>query len=181
MVLIGPLSSEKSMSLLPKAWKEKLELLAGGVKDEAAVSMALRQANIRDKVIQTGKLPFERLVSVLSLADIFAMPNIKMHGDMEGFGLVALEASLRGALVLASAIDGIPDAIQDGKNGYLLPSADASTWISTLKALLSEQATLKQQAAKFTQFTLSNYSWEKMGQGYIDVFAEVIAGTKTKV
>jgi glycosyltransferase involved in cell wall biosynthesis len=48
------------------------------------------------------------------------MPNIPVSGDMEGFGLTALEASASGSLVVASDLEGISDAIRDGKNGFLI-------------------------------------------------------------
>lgn len=51
-------------------------------------------------------------------------PTFLIPGDVEGFGLVALEASMRGTYILASGIDGITDAVIN-KNGTLLPAGDA--------------------------------------------------------
>jgi glycosyltransferase involved in cell wall biosynthesis len=76
---------------------------------------------LRIRIKHLGRLPFEEIVTILKHADAFVMPNIKVDGDMEGFGLVCLEACLCGATVYASDIDGIPDAIHQGKNGFLLP------------------------------------------------------------
>jgi hypothetical protein len=48
------------------------------------------------------------------------MPNIRVPGDAEGFGLVALEAVVCGTAVLAADLEGITEAIQHGKNGLLV-------------------------------------------------------------
>ncbi|MDR1601380.1 MAG: glycosyltransferase [Tannerella sp.] len=64
-----------------------------------------------------------RVVFFCDKVDAFLMPNIPVEGDMEGFGLVCLEASACGTLVFAADIDGIPDAVRNGKNGFLLPPA----------------------------------------------------------
>lgn len=178
VVMIGPLSPPKKESLLgklvPKSIKDQITLMKGGLNDEAAIRELLKDDKYKNKVIQTGKLPFDFLLGMLYLSDLFAMPNIKMAGDAEGFGLVALEASLCQTVVLASRLEGITEAIQDQKNGYLLPSADAAIWIKTINDILKNPTLLKTKGQEFQQFTLENYGWKKMAAGYVDVFEQVI-------
>jgi len=102
------------------------------------------------------------------------MSNVKMWGDAEGFGLVALEASLCKAVVLASNLEGIPEAIQDEKNGFLLPSKNIEVWEEKIKSLLANRDQLEKYGEQFQRFTLENYSWEKMTKGYIEVFEKVL-------
>lgn len=177
VLMIGPLSEPKKKnvwnSLIPKSLKERIELLTGGVNDEAEIRELLQTDALRGRVIQTGKLPFNRLLSLLSLSDLFVMPNVKMEGDAEGFGLVALEASLCQTVVLASNLEGIPEAIQDQKNGYLLPSEDAEIWQKTIKEKLANTEQLAAEAKEFQQFTLENYGWKKMAEEYLEVFEKV--------
>lgn len=179
ILMIGPLSGPKKKSLwnflLPKSLKRRIELLTGGVNDEAEIRELLQSAALRGRVIQTGKLPFNRLLSLLSLSDLFVMPNVKMEGDAEGFGLVALEATLCQTVVLASNLEGIPEAIQDKKNGYLLPSADAAIWQKTITEKLGNTEKLTADAKTFQQFTLDNYGWKKMANEYLEVFEKVMA------
>lgn len=177
VLMIGPLSGPKKKSiwslLIPRALKDKIELLTGGVNDEAEIRSLLQNANLQGKVIQTGKLPFNRLLSLLSLSDLFVMPNVKMAGDAEGFGLVALEASLCETVVLASDLEGIPEAIQNGKNGYLLPSGDAEVWKKTIVEKLANSQLLAEEGKAFQQFTLHNYGWTKMANEYLEVFEKL--------
>jgi glycosyltransferase involved in cell wall biosynthesis len=177
VLMIGPLSGPKKKSLwsllVPKALKDKIELLTGGVNDEAEIRELLRNSNLQGRVIQTGKLPFNRLLSLLSLSDLFVMPNVKMTGDAEGFGLVALEASLCQTVVLASNLEGIPEAIQDGKNGYLLPSEDADVWKNTIIEKLADSEKIVVEGKAFQEFTLAHYGWGKMATEYLEVFEKV--------
>ncbi len=176
ILMIGPLSTPKRISwwsrLIPQALKNRIELLMGGLNDEAAIRDLLQQPELKNKVLQTGRLPYARLLSLLRLSDLFVMPNIKMEGDAEGFGLVALEASLCETVVLASNLEGIPEAIQDQKNGYLLPSANAPIWKERIEEILANPVLLEQKGQEFQSFTLANYSWQKMAKEYLEVFEQ---------
>lgn len=178
VVMVGPLSGNNKTplwkSLLPKSIAKQIELAQGGLSDEAAINKALQNPKIKNRVIQTGKLPFNEVLEILSMASLFAMPNVKRAGDAEGFGLVALEASLRNTVVLASHLEGIPEAIQHGKNGFLLPTADVNKWIDKIYELLESSNQLSQTEQEFKAFTLQNYGWEKMTREYVEVFEQVI-------
>lgn len=181
VLMVGPLSEPKPKSLwsrmIPTAFKERIELLFGGVNDEQTIRDLLKQPAYQNRVLQTGKVPFQQLLAFLQLADLFVMPNIKMEGDAEGFGLVALEASLCQTVVLASELEGIPEAIQNNKNGYLLPSKKENLWLETIEAMLSDSKRLDADGKRFQQFTLENYGWEKMTKGYLEVFKKIIQKT----
>ena len=98
------------------------------------------------------------------------MPNIKVLGDAEGFGLVALEASINSTPVLAAALEGITCAVIDGKNGFLVPPENSGAWIDKIHSLLAEGAALKEFAEKAKDYTITNYAWKRMVDGYVDVF-----------
>ncbi|MNY63359.1 D-inositol-3-phosphate glycosyltransferase [compost metagenome] len=103
------------------------------------------------------------------------MPNIKVAGDMEGFGLVCLEASICGATVFASDIEGISDAIIHQKNGVLLPPEQENCWISEIKNTLEHPSLLKNRSEEFQAYSLGNYSWDKMVRAYFNLFQSLIA------
>jgi len=102
------------------------------------------------------------------------MPNINVDGDMEGFGLVCLEASICGAPVFASDLEGISDAIVDQKNGFLLPTEDADRWIMQIKVALDDPSLLKNRSKEFQAYSLQHYSWEKMSKAYFYLFQHII-------
>ncbi|HNT27637.1 MAG TPA: glycosyltransferase family 4 protein, partial [bacterium] len=91
-------------------------------------------------------------------------------GDMEGFGLAALEAAICGLPVVASEIDGIVDAVQEGKNGFLLPPEEPELWAHRITGLLADPAGLRAAGEAAREFTKEHYSWERMVDGYEAVF-----------
>ncbi|WP_080905311.1 glycosyltransferase family 4 protein [Parabacteroides sp. Marseille-P3160] len=170
-----PTMQERLIELLPKSLREKALLFWGCFSDEKNLRGLLVQSlNIR----HLGHLSSSELKLLFRNADAFLMPNIHVEGDMEGFGLVCLEASVQGALVFASQIDGIPDAIQDGKNGFLLPPKDASAWTNKLDDFAQNTDAYKQYQSRFSQFTKDNYHWERMVDGYYEAFLKTINDDK---
>ncbi len=105
---------------------ENVHLALGGKGPESEI---IRQATV-DRAMETrvhclGLVAEEKLASLYSGGDLFIMPNIPVEGDMEGFGVVMLEAGLCGMPSVASRIEGIQDVISDGVNGYSVDALEA--------------------------------------------------------
>ncbi|MFH0725647.1 MAG: glycosyltransferase family 4 protein [Pseudomonadota bacterium] len=72
---------------------------------------------------------------VYDAADLFVMPNIRVAGQQEGFGLVLLEAGMHNIPVVASAIEGIPAAVRDGITGLLVKTETPEAFIRAIGAV----------------------------------------------
>ncbi len=176
LLIIGPYRPKRPFSdyllrLLPPSFRKQLELLFGMPSDEAALRVALKAPALQGRVEHVGKLPFNDILQIMSSANAFIMPNIPVSGDMEGFGLVCLEASLCGLPVFAANLEGITDAIQDQKNGWLLPAGDAAAWVTALTPLHEDPEMMHSFGAYARQHTLENFGWEKMALAYYVHFA----------
>jgi phosphatidylinositol alpha-1,6-mannosyltransferase len=90
-----------------------------------------------------GRVGSTQLAAMIQAADVVVMPNIETPEsvDVEGFGLAAIEATALGGRLLASAIDGLTDAVVDGVTGRQVPTGDAQAWIDATVAAL-DAATL---------------------------------------
>jgi phosphatidylinositol alpha-1,6-mannosyltransferase len=182
-LMVGPLNTnpgmgEKAINILPGTIRSKFQLMFGMATDVGAIKEALNNPFTKEKVHHMGKVSFFDLMQYLAIADVFVMPNIKVEGDAEGFGLVALEASLRGTPVVASGIEGITDAVRDGENGIQLPSGDSQKWINTLNTLLKDEEKLAKMSQSAIDSTLKNYGWDKMVREYLEVFEKLIDKVK---
>ena len=171
LLIIGPFQTRAAgaarwLPYVPGFLRRQIELFLGFPTDEAQLRPLLAQPNLQTKVKHLGKLPFADITQILTVSDAFIMPNIPIEGDMEGFGLVCLEACLCGTTVFAANIDGIPDAIQDGRNGRLLPAQNADAWAAALNALLENPARYALQAEAARAYTLEHFGWQKMVDGY---------------
>lgn len=85
-----------------------------------------------------GRISDDLRETVMRGADLFVQPNIAVPGDLEGFGLVTIEAALRGTPVVAADLEGLKDAVVDDATGILLPSGDAPRWAAELTRLLAD-------------------------------------------
>ena len=152
-------------------WND-LRLFLGAPTDEAELDELLETT---PGVYHLGRVSFEDLMSLYSLADLFVMPNIPVEGDQEGFGLVALEASVRGTWVVASGIEGITEAVIEGANGTLLPPEDPDRWVAKIRELLSmPQQELAEWGRRGQSYTTDHFSWGRMVDGYKAVFDRYI-------
>jgi glycosyltransferase involved in cell wall biosynthesis len=175
VLLVGPFDRqpkivERVLSVLPEGIRQKIMLFLGFGSDAGAIRALLSDPEIARRVMHLGRLPEEKKLAILAYADAFVMPNVHVEGDMEGFGLVCLEAALAGTTVFAANIDGIPDAIQSEKNGYLLSSGEADIWATQLNKLIENPENFKARNNLFQQFTVETYSWEKMAESYYKLF-----------
>jgi phosphatidylinositol alpha-1,6-mannosyltransferase len=158
------------LNLLPDRLSHLVSLVFALGVDEIEVHQAMSRPDVRGRAYYLGKLPFQDMVQILKSADLYVMPNIKVFGDAEGFGLVALEASINGLPVIASAIEGITCAVIDGRNGFLVQHENPMAWIKNIHRLLSDTEALRRFGESAMQYTIDNYSWKRMVEGYIDVF-----------
>jgi phosphatidylinositol alpha-1,6-mannosyltransferase len=176
VLLIGPFNRERSgfarfLSFLPQGLSKQIALFLGFPSDEDHLRTLLAEPRFQEKVYHLGKLPFEDIRQILTASNAFVMPNISIKGDMEGFGLVCLEAALSGTTVVAARLEGITEAIQDGKNGILLPSCNAQAWVDQLQAIIDDPATFVANTPAYRTYTLETFGWDKMVSAYLSAVA----------
>lgn len=176
LLMLGPYSTKETLTdrlinLLPSKLKNLTMLFLGYPSDQSSLRKIL--PHCYPKVIHLGKVPFEDLQIILNESLAFLMPNIPIPGDMEGFGLVCLEASTAGSLVIASEIEGINSAVQHKKNGILVPAENSIAWINTLKEVIDNPDLYRQQAKTYAEYTRATYSWDIMARNYGNAFLEI--------
>ena len=96
-------------------------VIAGTGPDRARLEQLATRIGIRERVQFVGEVDHDRLPLYYSAADLFVMPAREDPPDVEGFGLVFLEANACGTPVIGTRTGGIPDAVQDGETGLLIP------------------------------------------------------------
>lgn len=180
LLMLGPFHSKRTIGeilvkLLPKKWSAIYMLFAGYPSDQMKIRQLLQIESIAANATHLGKVPVMDLLGLLSHAKAFLMPNVAINGDMEGFGLVCLEASVAGTLVIASSLEGLNDAVHHDKNGILLTSMNAQEWIEQINRIVTDPVHYRVLAHNYQQYTRENFSWDKMVQAYIAVFNEVVA------
>jgi phosphatidylinositol alpha-1,6-mannosyltransferase len=161
------------LKLFPKDWGEKVALFCGIGLDSPRQIKLLEREDLKNRVFILGKVSHKDLAQLYKHTDLFIMPNIPVPGDMEGFGLTALEASANGTVVAASNLEGISDAIREKKNGFLIQPCCPDAWVKKINELLDDPEYLKLSAFYFQRYTLENCGWGRMTDKYINLFTNL--------
>lgn len=154
--------------------KNVIYVVVGDGEEKDNVLRAVKKKSLSDRVFVLGRVSDEELKTTYSNSDIFIMPNIKVSGDMEGFGMVALEAAAYGLPVVASDMEGIKDAVKDQHNGILVESQSASQYLQALNSLLADDDAREQFSREARQFVKENYSWDTIISEYNNLFKSII-------
>lgn len=101
------------------------------------------------------------------------MPNVPVKGDMEGFGIVLLEASSAGLPIVASNIEGIKDAIIDRQNGFLIEPYDTEKYVEVILDLLRNDNKRISIGRAGKEMTTTHYNWEAISEEYLDIFNSI--------
>lgn len=91
----------------------------------ARILDAARDAGVADRIRMVGVVEEAALDALYRSADLHVFPVRELPGDVEGFGMVALESAARGVPTLGYAVGGVPDAVQSGVTGALVAPGDA--------------------------------------------------------
>ena len=122
---------------------------------------AARQTGTQESLRMLGKLSDEELGLAYRAASVLVFPVLDIPGDMEGFGMVAIEAAAHGLPTVAFAVGGVPDAISDGYSGHLIPPGDYPGMVKRVIEQLSGKSDANDVAA--CRAFAAGFAWPKFG------------------
>jgi glycosyltransferase involved in cell wall biosynthesis len=148
IVCIGTLHEVKGQRFLLDACRRLvargLELrcdLVGDGPDRARLERQAREAGLGERVRFLGSLTRDEVAARLREADVAVVPSVPTRdGRREGIPVALMEAAASGKPVVASRLSGIPEAIEDGAEGLLVPPGDAEALAAALAALAADPA-----------------------------------------
>jgi glycosyltransferase involved in cell wall biosynthesis len=138
---VGRLSQEKGFDVLLRAFAEvhgsapdaRLLLAGRGLEEGQLVALA-RELGIAEAVEFAGWVPVAEMPALLDRAAVVAVPSRE-----EGFGLTALEASLRARPVVATRVGGLPEVVEDGVTGTLVAVDSPGELASAIGTLIGDR------------------------------------------
>lgn len=148
--------------------------LAGDGPESTRIAEAVAQTGLGSRVRLIGRRSDSDVALLYRGADLFVMPNLHVPGDMEGFGLVMLEAGVNGLPVVAARLEGITDVVTEGLNGTLVESGDATAFASTILRYRDDRALLRHHSTAAAQFTTKAFGWERTVQEYAAALRELV-------
>ncbi len=160
---VGRLSIEKGLDILLKAGALILRdhpdmkiVIAGDGPERAKLGRLTRDLDIEANVTFLGEIPHEGVPSVLATFDVFAMPS-----RAEGFGVAAIEAAAMGIPVVGSDVHGIPDVVDHGRTGLLVPPGDEQALARAIARLADDVRLRKTMGENARAFVAERYDWRE--------------------
>ncbi len=146
-------------NVMPNLSNNYIYLVSGDGPEKENIKKAINENNLNDRVFLLGKTDFEILKLLYNTSDLFIMPNISVEGNIEGFGIVAIEAGSCGLSVIASNIEGIKDAVINGKTGWLVKEKDSKGFIKIIKGKNIDRDKVRKEVIK-------NFDWKTVTEEY---------------
>ena len=155
-------------NVMPKLSNDFIYIIAGDGPDKENITNAINEEKLSEKVFVLGYVFDKQRNILLCAADLFVQPNIKVPSDMEGFGISVIEAGACRLPVLASDLEGLKDAIKDGKNGFLVEHENADVFKDKINELFSQGNPREMFGQSVRDFVIENYKWENIAKTYLE-------------
>jgi phosphatidylinositol alpha-1,6-mannosyltransferase len=168
-VCVSRMVPRKGQDTLIRAWpKVRAEigdatlLLVGDGPYRGDLERLAKQLDVASAIRFTGPVPQADLSAYYAAGDVFAMPcRTRRRGlDVEGLGIVYLEASATGLPVIGGDSGGAPDAILDGETGYVVPGGDVHAVTTRVAELLGDPAKARAMGEKGLAWVHREWRWE---------------------
>ena len=164
------LAMSKIAKVVPNA---KLMLVGIEEKFKPGLDSLINSLELSSKVVIVPRIPNDQLPSFYAASDIVVLPSLS-----ENFPIVMLEAMSSGKPLVASRVGGIPEAIQDKKNGFLVQPGNAEQMADTLIYLLTHPSAREEVGCAARMTVEENFDWPIIGQKYVDEFTRLIENKK---
>jgi phosphatidylinositol alpha-1,6-mannosyltransferase len=137
-------------------------LLGSGGPDRQRLERLAREQGVESEVVFTGSVPWAELPTLFAAGDVYAMPcRTRAAGlDVEGLGIVYLEASATGLPVVGGDSGGAPDAVREGETGYVVGGRDLAALTERLVELLADPVKAKAMGAAGREWVEREWRWE---------------------
>ncbi|MGY2084468.1 glycosyltransferase family 4 protein [Blastococcus sp. SYSU DS0539] len=175
VVCVSRLVPRKGQDVLVAAWPQVLArhpgarlLLVGGGPAEASLRRAVARAGLQDSVVLTGPVGHGQLPAHYAAGDVFAMPCRTRRGglDVEGLGMVFLEAAACARPVVAGTSGGAPEAVQEGVTGHVVDPRSPAAVAAALNGLLDDPDRARALGSAGRAWVEQRWSWSTIAADF---------------
>jgi phosphatidylinositol alpha-1,6-mannosyltransferase len=148
-------------------------LIVGGGPYRQSLHRLARQTGVERDVVFTGSVPAAELPAHYAAGDVYAMPcRTRNRGlDVEGLGIVYLEASATGLPVVAGDSGGAPDAVREGETGYVVDGRNLGQIADRVATLLADRELARRMGAAGRAWVEREWRWETQARRMTELLA----------
>lgn len=156
----------EAMPAITAAVPDAVLLIVGGGPYEKELRALAARTGVAGSVRFTGAVPWAELPAHYGAGDVFAMPCRTRRGglDVEGLGIVYLEASATGLPVVAGDSGGAPDAVLDGETGWVVPGGSPQATAERVVALLEDPELRRRMGERGRAWVEEKWRWDLLAE-----------------
>ena len=159
---------ENAWPLIIDAQPNTVLLVVGDTPDNAVTKDSTGAKRLADAIVRygtdtvrfLGTVDDDTLWNCYTAADALVFPLIRVDGDVEGFGMVAIEAAAAGTPTVAFPVGGVVDAVSHGVNGLLVPEGDYQSFAEAVVSICQGSP----PSAADCRIHALQFSWEAHGR-----------------
>lgn len=153
----------RAMPLVLREFPTTRYIVAGDGPKRGELEMLAREVGVSENVNFLGRVCDSELPALYQSADVFVMPNrtLEGQGEVEGFGIVFLEASSSGKPVIGGDTGGTGDAIEHGVTGFLVDGRSPGVVAQVILEVLRQPALASRLGEAGRRRVLESFTWDQ--------------------
>jgi phosphatidylinositol alpha-1,6-mannosyltransferase len=160
----------RALHRIRSAVPDVLYAIVGAGEEIGALQELVRAERLEGHVLFHGKLDDAEIVQCYQQCDLFVLPNRQVGEDIEGFGMVLLEAQACGRPVVAGASGGTAETLKDPETGRVVCCDRHEELAEVVVELLSDPGRLAEMGARGRSWAVDRFDWELVGRRAYDLF-----------
>lgn len=166
----------RAFALLRKRGVDARLVIAGNGDEVTSLETLAAELGIADRLVFTDWVMPDRVPDLLNSATLVLMPS----RWPEPFGLVALQAAQMGRPVIASAVGGLPEIVDDGTTGLLVESGDEAALADAIEALLSDAPAARLMGAAARKHAAQAFDFSVLVDGYERAYEQAVSSCSVR-
>ncbi|HSL10326.1 MAG TPA: glycosyltransferase family 4 protein [Actinomycetota bacterium] len=168
----------RTFAAIRAAVPDAVLVIGGGGPHRADVEELARRGPVSDAIHFPGEMSDEELPALYAAADLFAMPcRSRWRGlEVEGFGIVFLEAAAAGLPSVAGRSGGAGEAVVDGETGLIVDGTDDAAVVEAIVSLLGDPERARAMGARGRERAVAAYDWREIAERLAEHLAAVAGG-----
>lgn len=177
VLTVGRLQKRKGHDMMIRALPDirdaipnVLYAIVGNGDERDVLESLAKQEGVEAHVKFHGEIDDRAMVQCYQQCDLFALPNRKVGRDIEGFGMVLLEAQACGRAVLAGKSGGTVETMEVPRTGVVVPCEEPTRIAEQIVELLLNSERLESMGAAGREWVEREFDWSKLGQRAAELF-----------
>ncbi|WP_438444815.1 glycosyltransferase family 4 protein [Gorillibacterium sp. sgz5001074] len=172
----------RSLPAIKAKIPEAVYLIVGGGPEREALEKLASECGVADSVVFAGRVADEEMVKYYNLCDVFIMPSrmLEAEGDVEGFGIVYMEASRCGKPVIGGNSGGVVEAVLHGETGLVVDPRSTESISEAVIRLHEDKKLAASLASKGYQRAKNEFHYRIITRGFDSIMTAIAQEKKRK-